>query len=63
LTSLGAGVLNREQIYPLGIRFIYPGGKFNDVVVHFSTALVSKQKTGGKCYVMKLVRGKQEKKG
>jgi len=39
------------------------GGKFNDAVVHFSTALVSKQKTKGKFYVMKLTRGKREKKG
>jgi len=47
----------------LGVNFTYPGGKFNDAVVHFSTALVSKQKTGGKFYVRKLARGKQEKKG
>jgi len=29
----------------------------------FSTALVSKQKPGGKFYVKKLARGKWEKKG
>jgi len=29
----------------------------------FSTALVSKQKTGGKFYVRKLARGKRVKKG
>jgi len=31
--------------------------------VHFSTALVSKQKTGGKFHVRKLGWGKREKKG
>jgi len=29
----------------------------------FSTALVSKQKTGGKFYVRKLAKGKREKEG
>jgi len=34
LFSLGskAGVLNRGQIYPLGVSITYPGGKFNDAV-------------------------------
>jgi len=48
---------------PHGGNFTYPGGKFNDADVHFSTAIVGKQKTGGKFYVMKLARGKREKKG
>jgi len=39
------------------------GGKFIDAVVHFSTVLVGKQKTGGKFYVTKLARGKWQKKG
>jgi len=30
----------------LGVYFTYPGGKFNDALVHFFTALVGKQKTG-----------------
>ena len=38
----------------------YPGGKFNDAVVHFSKALVSKQKTRGEFYVKKMARGKRE---
>jgi len=46
----------------LGVNFTYPGGKFNDAVVHFSTAPVCEQNTGGKFYVRKLVRGKWEKK-
>jgi len=46
----------------LGVNLTYPGGKVNDAVVHFSTALVSKQKAGGKFYVRKLARGKWEKK-
>jgi len=50
-------------MYPLGVNFIYPGGKFNDAVIHFSTTPVSKQKTGDKFYVRKLARGKREKKG
>jgi len=32
-------------------------------VVHLFTALVTKQKTGGKFYVRKLTRDKPEKKG
>jgi len=40
----------------------YPGDEFNDDVVHFSTALMSKQKIGGKLYVWILVRCKREKK-
>jgi len=48
---------------PLGVHFIYPGGKFDDAVAHLSTVLVSKEKTGGKFYVRKLARGKWEKKG
>jgi len=47
----------------LGVNFIYPGGKFNNDVVRFSTALVGEQKIGGKFYVRKLARGKREKKG
>jgi len=47
----------------LGVNFTYPGGKFNDAVVHFSTGLAGKQKTGGKLFVRKLARGKREKKG
>jgi len=46
-----------------GVNFTYPVDKFYDTVVHFSTALVSKQKTGGKFYVRKLARSKREKKG
>jgi len=42
---------------------MYPGGKFSDAIVHFSTELVRKQKTGGKFYVRKLARGKRKKKG
>jgi len=38
------------------------GGKFNDAVVHFSTALVGKQKTGSKFYVRKPARDKRENK-
>jgi len=30
----------------LGVNFAYPGGKFNDAIVHFSTELVGKQKQG-----------------
>jgi len=63
---LNAGVLNRGQIYPLRVNFTYSGGKFNDaevIILVFSTALVSKQKTGGKFYVRNLERGKWEKKG
>jgi len=47
----------------LAANFTYPGDKFNDAVVHFSTALVGKQKTEGKFYVRKLARGKRERKG
>jgi len=47
---------------PLGGHFIYPRGTFDDAVAHLSTALVSKEKTGGKFYVRKLARGKCVKK-
>ena len=56
------GVLNHVKIYPLGVIFTYSGGIFNYAVVHFSTALMCKQKTGSKFYVRKLARGKQDKK-
>jgi len=32
----------RTGVQP-GVNFTYPGGKFSDAVVHFSTALVNKQ--------------------
>jgi len=46
----------------LGVNFTYLGDEFKDAVVHFSTALVSQQKLGGKFYVRKLARGKRKKK-
>jgi len=49
--SLKPGILIRGYIYPLGLNFTIPGGEFNDAVLHFATALVNKQKTGGKFYV------------
>ena len=61
-----SGVLNRGKIYPVGVNFTHPGGKLNDAEVAifvFSTALVCKQKTGGKFYVRKLARGIREKRG
>jgi len=44
------------------VHFTYPGGKFDDAVAHLSTALVSKENTGGKFYVRKLARSKWVKK-
>jgi len=60
-------LMSLEQGFSTGVNFTYPWGKFNDAevaILHFfSTALVSKQKTGGKIYVRKLAKGKREKKG
>jgi len=52
--------LNQE--FSAGGKFYLSWGKFNDAVVHFSTALMSKQRTGSKFYVRKLAWGKRKNK-
>jgi len=57
-----SGFSIRGKFTPWG-SFYLSWGKFDDADAHLSTALVSKEKTGGKFYVRKLARDKWEKKG